>query len=60
MIGHLDVHQDEVEGLAADGGEYFFSIAGHSHLVPGLLQDAHREQLIDGIILGDQDVERAF
>jgi hypothetical protein len=53
---HLHVHEYQVKWLAAQGGERLLAVTGHDHGVAVLLQDAHRQLLIDDVILGEQEV----
>ncbi len=56
-LGHLHVHQDQVEGLLLPGGEGLLAIAGDVHRVPALLQEDGRQRLVDEVVLHQQDSE---
>ena len=58
-VGHLHVHQHQVEGLGVVRGQRLQSILGHGHLVPAALEQVDRQRLVDGVVLGQQDAERA-
>ena len=61
-LGHLNVHEDEVEGHPSGfgplpGGHGLLAVAGDGDRVPLLLQDAHGQPLVDGVVLGQQEAE---
>ena len=59
-LGHLHVHQHDVERLAlAAASSAARPFAATTTRVAGLLEHAHGELLIDHVVLGEQDAQRA-
>ena len=58
-LGHLHVHQHQVERLLLQGGQRLLAVVGHDHRVAVLLQQADGQPLVDGVVLRQQDVGAA-
>lgn len=56
-VGHLDIHKNEVEGIAVECGESLGATCGGVHLAAKLFEQEAGEPEIDGIILNDQNAE---
>ena len=56
-LGHLHIHEDQVEGLFFQHSQSHPSVLGDRHAVPGLLQNPQGDALIDGVVLGKKNVE---
>ena len=59
LLRHVNVHQDGVEDALLRMRSGFDAVAGHRDAVPQLLQQPHRQRLIDRVVLGQQQVQRA-
>ena len=59
-LRHLHVHQHQVERRPADRLERLDPRGGDRDGVPALLQEAHRELLVDHVVLGQEDAQGAF
>ena len=56
--GHLHVEEEDVEGLAGDGGEGFGSIEREGRGVAEFLQEEGGDALVDGVVLDEEDAQR--
>jgi hypothetical protein len=56
---HLDVHQDDVIGLADHGFDSEQAVIRNVHVVSVLFQQGHRELLIDALVFRQQDSQRS-
>ena len=56
-LGHLHVHQDEVERPGLPGGHRLTSVADDGRRVPQGFQHAHRYFLVDGVVIGQKDAQ---
>ena len=59
QFGHLDVHEDDVVLLAFEGLEDLGAVLDDVGTVPHLAEDAGGDLLVDDVVLGEQDAERA-
>jgi hypothetical protein len=58
-LRHLDIHQDDIEALPLQGGQRLTAVGGEEGRVPRLLEEGHHQALVDGIVLDDEDPQRA-
>jgi len=56
-LRHLHVHQDQVEGFVAGGGDRLATVPGVEHGVAALLEEGRGEGAVDHIVLGEQDAQ---
>jgi hypothetical protein len=56
-LGHLDIHQHEVEVLPLQGGDYLVAVARYLDHVPPLLKRADCHSLVDRVVFGQQDAQ---
>jgi hypothetical protein len=54
-VGHLDVHEHEIDLLPLQNRNGLAPIAGHQDRVATLLQHAQGESLVHDVVLGQQD-----
>ena len=54
-LRHLDVHQDEVEGLAPDRVDRLAAVLRQRDVMAALLQQPDGDSLIDDVVFGQQD-----
>ena len=57
-LRHLHVHQHHVVGLALDRLDGFQAVGGDVRPVAHLREQAQRQLLVDGVVLGQQDAQR--
>ena len=57
-LGHLDVHQHQVERLLRSRRHGFQPVVGHGHRVAPFGQQSDRQLLIQQTVLGQQDAQR--
>jgi hypothetical protein len=57
-LGHLTVHQDDVERFALDGSTGFLTVGDDLGLHSGVIENIDDHDLVDSIILGDQNPQR--
>ena len=58
-LGHLHVHEHEVEGSLLQGGDGLAAVGRDHGGVPRLLEHAHRHLLVDRIVLRQQHAQPA-
>ena len=58
-LGHVHVHQHQVEALLLHRLDRFAPVLRHPHRVPALGQDAERQLLVDRVVLRQEDAEPA-
>ena len=56
-LGHLDVHEDEIERVALERVEDLAAVPDDGDAVPLPFQQMGDEGLIDGVVLGEQNAE---
>jgi len=57
-LGHLHVHQHQVEGRAVERLQRQPAVFSERHHVPGLRQQPHGDALIHGVVFRQQDPQR--
>ena len=57
---HLHVHQNQIEGLAAVRVDRRLAVRRHRHLMSESRQERHGDLLVDHVVFGQQDSERAL
>lgn len=55
-LGHLDVHEDDVVGLALDGGEDLEAVGGEVGAVAEAGEHVEGDLLVHDVIFGEEDV----
>jgi hypothetical protein len=58
--GHRHVHQDDVIGRALQRRDRFGPVRGQLDRVAAVLEQMRDEHLVDRVVLGDEDPQRAF
>ena len=58
-VGHLHVHQHQVEGLRLPGGNRLLAVVGHGDRVALALEQAHGQLLVDQAVFGQQHAHAA-
>ena len=58
-FGHLHVHQDHVEGAAGRELHRLAAVVRHGDAVSLPLEHLHGHLLVEGVVLGQEDVQRA-
>jgi len=58
-LRHLDVHKHDVVPCLTNRRDRLAAVGYDGDLMPGLLQDAHRDPLIDQVVFGQQDLQSA-
>ena len=56
-VGHLHVHQDEIERLFSPGSKRFLPGLGQNHSMTFFLQESHGYSLIHQIVFCNEDLE---
>jgi len=50
-VGHVNVHEHQVERLALEQGQRFHAVVRNGHPVPAFLQHGHRQLLVHEVVL---------
>src|SRR5229473_209300 len=58
-LGHLDIHQDQIEYLVLDSLQGLFSVARNHYLVPAFFEQLSGQSLIDRIVFHDENAQPA-
>ncbi len=56
---HLDVHEDDVEALAGDGGDGFGAVVGDHRLVTEAGEHRRGQPLVDHVVFRHEDAQPA-
>ena len=57
-LGHLHVHQHQIERLPIEGRHRLLAAACNHDRVSVLFESSHYQPLIDGVVLGEKNVQR--
>jgi hypothetical protein len=52
---HLDIHEDGIEAFLREEVDGDTSVGGEDGGVPGALEEAAYEELVDGVVFGDEE-----
>src|SRR5512146_3271178 len=57
QFGHLHVHKDQIELLRLQQGKSLAPVGGEHRNMPQFFQQAQHNGLVDGVVLGQEDVQ---
>ncbi len=54
-VGHLDIHENDVERFLLQGCQRLEAVHGQFHLMAKLLKQAESQMLVDAVVFGQQN-----